>query len=212
MAHPALSDVAGPRYALALGAAACLAAVVIGSWTGKVADGSDLSLGELAKFTGSKGQWEWGAISDRYAATQSRLESSISWIYHSSSKNQPHRPTESSSFASRESSSIHRDRRIMSPASPFPSRLQPSIYAGQMLTRTAADSLNTHGLQPKLPDSACPGNCRRDHPHRAGDGPCPVRAGSPTESVNLGEAWGCQAITSAYAEWYGYDPDAAAGT
>jgi hypothetical protein len=94
----------------------------------------------------------------------------------------------------------------------FPSRLQPSIHAGQTLTRTAADSLNTHGLQPKLPDSACPGNCRRDHPHRAGDSPCPVRAGSPTESVNLGEAWGCQAITSAYAEWYGYDPDAAAGT
>ena len=28
----ALSDVAGPRYALALGAAACLAAVIIGRW------------------------------------------------------------------------------------------------------------------------------------------------------------------------------------
>jgi MFS family permease len=31
----ALSDVAGARYALALGAAACLAAVVVGRWTGK---------------------------------------------------------------------------------------------------------------------------------------------------------------------------------
>jgi MFS family permease len=31
----ALSDAAGPRYALALGAAACLAAVVVGRWTGK---------------------------------------------------------------------------------------------------------------------------------------------------------------------------------
>lgn len=51
----ALSDVAGPRYALALGAAACLAAVAIGSRTGKVANGSDLSSGELAKFTGPKG-------------------------------------------------------------------------------------------------------------------------------------------------------------
>ena len=28
----ALSDVAGPRYALALGAAACLAAVIVGRW------------------------------------------------------------------------------------------------------------------------------------------------------------------------------------
>jgi MFS family permease len=50
----ALSDVAGPRYALTLGAAACLAAVAIGSRTGKVANGSDLSSGELAKFTGPK--------------------------------------------------------------------------------------------------------------------------------------------------------------
>ena len=50
----ALSDVAGPRYALALGAAACLAAVAIGSRTGKVANGSDLSSGELAKFTAPK--------------------------------------------------------------------------------------------------------------------------------------------------------------
>ena len=31
----ALSDIAGARYALALGAAACLAAVVVGRWTGK---------------------------------------------------------------------------------------------------------------------------------------------------------------------------------
>jgi MFS family permease len=31
----ALSDVASPRYALGLGAAACLAAVVIGAWPGK---------------------------------------------------------------------------------------------------------------------------------------------------------------------------------
>ena len=31
----ALSDIAGPRYALALGAVACLAAVVIGHWTGR---------------------------------------------------------------------------------------------------------------------------------------------------------------------------------
>jgi MFS family permease len=30
----ALSDVAGPRYALALGAAACLAAVIVGGWPG----------------------------------------------------------------------------------------------------------------------------------------------------------------------------------
>jgi hypothetical protein len=30
----ALSDVASPRYALALGAAACLAAAVIGGWPG----------------------------------------------------------------------------------------------------------------------------------------------------------------------------------
>jgi hypothetical protein len=50
----ALSDVAGPRYALTLGAAACLAAVAIGSRAGKVANGSDLSSGELAKFTGPK--------------------------------------------------------------------------------------------------------------------------------------------------------------
>jgi MFS family permease len=41
----ALSDVAGPRYALALGAAACLGAEAIGSRTGKVANGSDLSSG-----------------------------------------------------------------------------------------------------------------------------------------------------------------------
>ena len=33
----ALSDSAGPRYALALGAAACLAAVVVGRWTGNTA-------------------------------------------------------------------------------------------------------------------------------------------------------------------------------
>ena len=33
----ALSDIAGARYALALGAAACLAAVVVGRWTGKPA-------------------------------------------------------------------------------------------------------------------------------------------------------------------------------
>jgi MFS family permease len=33
----ALSDTAGPRYALALGAAACLAAVVVGRWTSKPA-------------------------------------------------------------------------------------------------------------------------------------------------------------------------------
>ena len=39
----ALSDVAGPRCALALDAAACLAAVAIGRRTGKVANGSDLS-------------------------------------------------------------------------------------------------------------------------------------------------------------------------
>ena len=38
----ALSDVAGPRYALALGAVACLGAGAIGSRTGKVANGSDL--------------------------------------------------------------------------------------------------------------------------------------------------------------------------
>ena len=30
----ALSDTAGPRYALALGAAACLAAMVVGRWAG----------------------------------------------------------------------------------------------------------------------------------------------------------------------------------
>jgi hypothetical protein len=30
----ALSDLAGPRYALGLGAAACLAAVVVGGWRG----------------------------------------------------------------------------------------------------------------------------------------------------------------------------------
>jgi hypothetical protein len=30
----ALSDVAGPRYALVLGAAACLAAVIVGRWPG----------------------------------------------------------------------------------------------------------------------------------------------------------------------------------
>jgi MFS family permease len=29
----ALSDVAGPRYALGLGAAACLAAVIVGGWS-----------------------------------------------------------------------------------------------------------------------------------------------------------------------------------
>ena len=30
----ALSDMAGPRYALGLGAAACLAAVIVGRWPG----------------------------------------------------------------------------------------------------------------------------------------------------------------------------------
>jgi MFS family permease len=35
----AISDAAGPRYALALGAAACLAAVVIGRWPSRTADG-----------------------------------------------------------------------------------------------------------------------------------------------------------------------------
>ena len=35
----ALSDTAGPRYALALGAAACLAAVVIGRWGGRAVNG-----------------------------------------------------------------------------------------------------------------------------------------------------------------------------
>jgi hypothetical protein len=30
----ALSDIAGPRYALGLGAAACLAAAIIGRWPG----------------------------------------------------------------------------------------------------------------------------------------------------------------------------------
>lgn len=44
----ALSDVAGPRYALALAAAACLGAGAIGRRTGKVANGSGLSSGELA--------------------------------------------------------------------------------------------------------------------------------------------------------------------
>jgi MFS family permease len=39
----ALSDIAGPRYALALGAVACLAAVVIGRWTGKTANGARVS-------------------------------------------------------------------------------------------------------------------------------------------------------------------------
>jgi MFS family permease len=34
-----LSDVAGPRYALALGAVACLAAVAVGRWPGRVAGG-----------------------------------------------------------------------------------------------------------------------------------------------------------------------------
>jgi MFS family permease len=48
----ALSDVAGPRYALALGSAACLAAVVIGRWTGKAANGPDHSSGEFVRFTG----------------------------------------------------------------------------------------------------------------------------------------------------------------
>jgi hypothetical protein len=31
----ALSELAGPRYGLALGAAACLAAVIIGGWPGQ---------------------------------------------------------------------------------------------------------------------------------------------------------------------------------
>jgi len=39
----ALSDIAGPRYALALGAVACLAAVVIGHWTGRTANGPRIS-------------------------------------------------------------------------------------------------------------------------------------------------------------------------
>ena len=35
-----LSDVAGPRYALALGAVACLAAVAVGRWPGGSREGS----------------------------------------------------------------------------------------------------------------------------------------------------------------------------
>jgi hypothetical protein len=77
-----------------------------------------------------------------------------------------------------------RVHRIMSPASPFPSNLQPSIRAGQTLTWTAVDSpehartatqVATHVARLHLP-----WNCPRDHPHRARDGPRPVRAGSPS--------------------------------
>jgi MFS family permease len=39
----ALSDIAGARYALALGAAACLGAVVVGRWTGGTAHGPRIS-------------------------------------------------------------------------------------------------------------------------------------------------------------------------
>ena len=65
----ALSDVAGPRYALALGAAACLAAVAIGRWTGKAANGPDHSSGEFVRFTGPGD----GSISGEPSATEMRL-------------------------------------------------------------------------------------------------------------------------------------------
>jgi MFS family permease len=38
-----ISDVAGPRYALALGAAACLAAVIIGGWPGRPSPGQSIT-------------------------------------------------------------------------------------------------------------------------------------------------------------------------
>lgn len=65
-----------------------------------------------------------------------------------------------------------RVNRIMSPASPFPSNLQPSIRAGQTLTWMAVDSPEHARSNP-----SCNSHCQtplaletgpRDYPHRAG--------------------------------------------
>jgi AcrR family transcriptional regulator len=68
-----------------------------------------------------------------------------------------------------------RDRRIMSPAAPFSSSLQPSIRAGQMLTWAAVDSPEHARAATRVAGLHLPWKLPRDHPHRAGDGPCPVR-------------------------------------
>ena len=100
----ALSDVAGPdtRSPWAprhVSPAWPSAAAPAKSQTAQISHQANLPNSQVQRTVGAK----WGAISDRYEATKSRLESSISWIYQSSSNNQPHRPTASFSFASRQS-------------------------------------------------------------------------------------------------------------